>query len=539
MERASLGDRWAFAEHRPNGVRRNRKSLLTMTVSFLLVLGMTGAFADDFSADNDLVTNGNQNSVSLTAAPGATVNTSAQLVVDWQGSKHLVQGSSVTISVDASQTNLPSGYTASAVTKTVADPGDSNTWNDTNDQFVGTSNISFTAPNTPANYTYTVKWTPTTLTCAAGTTPAGSCLSGANAFTINLTVEAAADTDADDDGVADDVDNCLNVYNPDQSDADEDGLGNVCDSNAFAPEVGTAAADANGNEGDTLSTSGSFTDGDGFNTLTISKSSGAGTVIDNGNGTWSWSLATTDDGTGTVVVSADDGEHTAVTDSFDWTAADVVPVLSALSLTGNSGTACIAGNTVGLSFSFTSASVDTITGSIAWGDGNTTAFSSSPVSESHTYSAGSYTITVNVSDEDGVGVDDTDTGTVSLLYSATGVLQPVNDTQAHQDPSVFKYGSTIPVKIRVTDCNGGVVGGLTPQIAVKKISGSTPPSGLDETISSTSGADSGTTMRFDATAGQYIYNLATKSLADSSATYEIRITGPFTTVTASFGTKPK
>jgi hypothetical protein len=539
MERASLGDRWAFTERRPNGVRRNRKSLLTMTVSFLLVLGMTGAFADDFSADNDLVTNGNQNSVSLTAAPGATVNTSAQLVVDWQGSKHLVQGSSVTISVDASQTNLPSGYTASAVTNTVADPGDSNTWNDTNDQFAGTSNISFTAPNTPGDYTYTVKWTPTTLTCAEGTTPAGSCLSGANAFTINLTVETPAVTDSDGDGVADDVDNCPNAANADQSDADGDGLGNVCDSNAFAPVVGTAAADANGNEGDTLSTSGSFTDGDGFGTLTISKSSGAGTVTDNEDGTWSWSLATTDDGTGTVGVSADDGEHTAVTDSFDWTAADVVPALSALTLTGNTGTACLAGNSVGLSFSFTSASVDTITGSIAWGDGDTTPFSSSPVSESHTYAAGSYTIIVNVSDEDGTGVDDTDTGSVTLLYSATGVLQPVNDTQAHQDPSIFKYGSTIPVKIKVTDCNGGVVGGLTPQIAVKKTSGSTPPSGLDETISSTSGADSGTTMRFDATAGQYIYNLATKSLADSSATYEIRITGPFTTVTAYFGTKPK
>ena len=38
---------------------------------------------------------------------------------------------------------------------------------------------------------------------------------------------------------------------------------------------------------------------------------------------------------------------------------------------------------------------------------------------------------------------------------------------------------------------------------------------------------------------QYIYNLATKSLADSSATYQITITGPFATVTAMFGTKAK
>ena len=37
----------------------------------------------------------------------------------------------------------------------------------------------------------------------------------------------------------------------------------------------------------------------------------------------------------------------------------------------------------------------------------------------------------------------------------------------------------------------------------------------------------------------YIYNLATKALSDSSATYQITITGPFATVTAVFGTKSK
>ncbi len=102
---------------------------------------------------------------------------------------------------------------------------------------------------------------------------------------------------------------------------------------------------------------------------------------------------------------------------------------------------------------------------------------------------------------------------------------------------MFKYGSTVPVKIQVTDCLGVPVTGLSPQISVKKIDGSTPPTGFDETISSTSGADSGTTMRWSDS--QYIYNLATKSLADSSATYQITITGPFATVTAMFGTKAK
>ena len=58
-----------------------------------------------------------------------------------------------------------------------------------------------------------------------------------------------------------------------------------------------------------------------------------------------------------------------------------------------------------------------------------------------------------------------------------------------------------------------------------------------ETIASTSGADTGTTLRYSD--GIYLYNLATRSLADMTATYEIRITGPFATVTTLFGTRAK
>lgn len=36
-------------------------------------------------------------------------------------------------------------------------------------------------------------------------------------------------SDSDDDGIPDDVDNCPNYYNPEQQDADEDGIGNACD----------------------------------------------------------------------------------------------------------------------------------------------------------------------------------------------------------------------------------------------------------------------------------------------------------------------
>ena len=119
------------------------------------------------------------------------------------------------------------------------------------------------------------------------------------------------------------ADNCQLAENTDQANNDGDAFGDACDSNDFAPALGTAAANADGDEGDTLTTSGSFTDGDGNGSLTITKVSGVGTVVDNHDGTWSWSYATTDNGSGTVQVKAEDGGHTAATDSFDWSAKNV------------------------------------------------------------------------------------------------------------------------------------------------------------------------------------------------------------------------
>ena len=251
--------------------------------------------------------------------------------------------------------------------------------------------------------------------------------------------------------------------------------------------------------------------------------------------TSTYACSTTDNGTRIVKGEVRDDDDGSNSYSASVTVNNVAPTLSTLSISG-SGLACVGGNAVTIDFTFADPGADTFTGSIAWGDGSSIAsFTSSPVSASHTYAAGTYVISVSVSDDD--GGQDTDTGGVSLLYNVSGVLQPVNNTQAKQDPSVFKYGSTIPVKIQVTDCHGVPVSGLAPQISVKKIAGSTPPTGIDETISSTSGADSGTTMRWSES--QYIYNLATKSLADSSATYQITITGSFAPVTAMFGTKAK
>ncbi len=248
----------------------------------------------------------------------------------------------------------------------------------------------------------------------------------------------------------------------------------------------------------------------------------------------------------TVDLTDEDGTFTDVANSLVVQVNDVKPTVAIDSLTGAGATACLSGNTVTLGFSWTdpAGTNDVYSYDVNWGDGTlhaSSAAATSPVTGlTHTYSPGGpYTVTVTVNDGDPGAGGSVSSSAFSILYSATGVLQPVNDTQAKQDPSVFKYGSTIPVKIKVTDCSGANVSTLSPQISVKKISGSTPLTAVDENITSTSGADSGTTMRFDPTAGQYIYNLATKSLSDSTATYQITITGPFVAVTTLIGTRAK
>jgi uncharacterized repeat protein (TIGR01451 family) len=167
--------------------------------------------------------------------------------------------------------------------------------------------------------------------CTAGDYPITASISdsgggsyGTSEANFTLHVTGAGAPDGDHDCVPDASDNCPSVFNPGQANADGDGLGDACDNNSFAPVVGTAAADASGNVGSTLTTGGSFTDQDGNSSLTVTKLSGAGTVTHAGNGSWSWSLTPADAGSGTVVVQASDGEHPAVQDAFNWSAAAIV-----------------------------------------------------------------------------------------------------------------------------------------------------------------------------------------------------------------------
>jgi hypothetical protein len=74
----------------------------------------------------------------------------------------------------------------------------------------------------------------TTTTLLPGSTTSTTSTSTSTTTSSTSTLE---DTDMDDDGVSDDIDDCMDVPNPDQADLDEDGTGDVCDPEDAAIEV--------------------------------------------------------------------------------------------------------------------------------------------------------------------------------------------------------------------------------------------------------------------------------------------------------------
>ena len=178
---------------------------------------------------------------------------------------------------------------------------------------------------------------------------------------------------------------------------------------------------------------------------------------------------------------------------------------------------------------------DTHTTLINWGDGSTSTQNVTPATRSfslqHTYaSPGRYTAIVKVTDS--YGHTATTTATVTVNFTTSGILPLIKV----DGTSVFKSGSTVPVKVKFMDCTGAAPATLAPTIKLVMLSGETPGREINEPVS-TSAADTSGVLRFST--DQYMYNLATKSLPDPSATYQLTITVPATgqIVTATFGLK--
>jgi hypothetical protein len=130
-------------------------------------------------------------------------------------------------------------------------------------------------------------------------------------------------------------------------------------------------------------------------------------------------------------------------------------------------------------------------------------------------------------------------GTLAIGYRFSGFLQPINDTAINPalTPSVFKQGSTIPIKFQLLDANGNPVpASLAASIAsscsatVTMSYVTTGSSPVDETVSSDT-ANTGTCFRYDSTSNQFIFNMSTKPYRTNS-TYQIgaKIVGGAATV---------
>jgi hypothetical protein len=99
-------------------------------------------------------------------------------------------------------------------------------------------------------------------------------------------------------------------------------------------------------------------------------------------------------------------------------------------------------------------------------------------------------------------------------YEFSGFLQPINDTNIFpaQKPSVFKAGSTVPVKFKLKKWDGATaqVGALPEWLIPQR--GSKMDASVDESMYGSAGS-TGNTYKWDPESEQYIYNWSTKGLA--------------------------
>jgi len=100
-----------------------------------------------------------------------------------------------------------------------------------------------------------------------------------------------------------------------------------------------------------------------------------------------------------------------------------------------------------------------------------------------------------------------------LTYLWDGFLQPINDT-AHQSSlsaSVFKTGSTVPVKFQIKRADGTVVQGTLAALWMPPQQLGPMSASIGESMYSDA-ASTGDSYKWDGTSEQYVYNWSTKGL---------------------------
>src|SRR5215217_420254 len=379
--------------------RRGRLSLLLGTI-LTVALCATIAYADTTIADGDGVVPIANNDMAFGAVTcNADTNKTAPVVVNRNGvagSPNVFKdGSTVTVSVLSVTGPGSAAVSASmAAANTIAIPSD---WS--------------TKPNN--TQTAAVSSTVTVHPTAAGASSAIVTYRATGMNSSNETIER---------------DDTMNVS----------WTAGACN---HAPTVQTEAQNASGSEGSPLGTSGVFADQDN-DTLTFTVDSGVGTVAPGATyGSWTWNYTPDDNGSGTVVVKADDGKGGTVTDSFNWTAANVNPTatITGVPPSPTEGTQVSLGSTV-----TDPSSVDTTAGFTkswsvtkngnAYASGSGASFSFTPDDN------GTYAVHFSATDKDnGEGTDDKTLNVANVNPTATITGVPPSPTEGTQ----VSLGSTV------------------------------------------------------------------------------------------------
>ena len=177
------------------------------------------------------------------------------------------------------------------------------------------------------------------------------------------------------------------------------------------PVVAANSAAVSGNEGTTITNTGTWSDPDASNVVTLTAS--VGTIVKNANGTWDWSLASTDQvAATTVTITANDGVGGTATTTFTFTVNNVAPALTRTnaSVTGNVGTSLTNTGT------YADVPADTVTltaslGTIVNNGNGTWSWSFTP-----TTAVSSQVVTITGSDEDG------GSSTVTFTFTANSTI---------------------------------------------------------------------------------------------------------------------